>query len=174
MQTSVVKADHEPNLVSSFKSAFVGAKGTVIDACINYAMFSGTTRLSHWPQKQLLALYKCVEYYSGVHYYGSDLQRVSDDPIYAAGLPKRHPIHTMLGERPELTESDYRSAEKKFSVTSFSVVDRGDALYIQCLFADGSGRIDILPAYIAMNLCGALKACIDMSVLVTEPPAGTA
>jgi hypothetical protein len=174
MRNSKVKAADEPNLVSSFKSAFVGAQGAVSSVCIKYAMFAGSTRLSHWPQKQFLALYRCVEHYSGIHYYGSDLQRVSDDPGFAAGLPKRHPIHTMVGERPDLTAPDYLKAQDEFSVASFVVVDSGDVCCVQCTFTDGFKRTDVLPAYIAMNLCGAFKASIDMSGLMTATPAGSA
>lgn len=174
MHNSMVKAADEPNLVSSFKSALIAVQGADGGVCIKYAMFAGPTRLSYWPQKQFLALYQCIEYYSGVHYYGSDLQRVSDDPGFAARLPKRHAIHTMLGEQPDLMESDYLKAQERFSVASFIVVDGGDVCCTQCTFANGANRIDILPAYIAMNLCGALKASIDMSGLVTATPAGSA
>ncbi|QBR00192.1 hypothetical protein [Paraburkholderia pallida] len=160
--------------MSSFKSAFVGAQGEVSSICIKYAMSAGSTRLSLWPQKQFLALYQCIEHYSGVHYFGSDLQRVSDDPGFATGLAKRHPIHTMFGERPALVEQDYLKAQEAFSVASFVVVDRGDICCVQCTFVNGSTRSDVLPAYIAMNLCGALKASIDMSCLMTVNPAGSA
>jgi hypothetical protein len=169
-----VKATDEPNLVSSFKSAFIGSQGTVSSVCIKYAMFAGSTRLSYWPQNQFLALYRCIEHYSGVHYYGSDLQRMSDDPGFAVGLPKRHPIHTMARERPDLTESDYLKSQNEFSVASFVVVDKGGACCVQCTFTNGFKRTDVLPAYVAMNLCGALKASIDMSGLMTAPPAGSA
>ncbi|MFM0523300.1 hypothetical protein PQR08_38425, partial [Caballeronia jiangsuensis] len=72
MRNSMVKAAEEPNLVSSFKSALIAAQGADGGVCIKYAMYAGPTRLAYWPQKQFLALYHCIEYYSGVHYYGSD------------------------------------------------------------------------------------------------------
>ncbi|MFM0521588.1 hypothetical protein PQR08_29595, partial [Caballeronia jiangsuensis] len=101
-------------------------------------------------------------------------QRVSDNPGFAASLPKRHAIHTMLGEQPDLMESDYLKAREKFAVASFIVVDAGDVCTTQCTFANSTNRIDILPAYITMNLCGALKASIYMSGLITVTPAGSA
>ncbi|CAB3753429.1 MULTISPECIES: hypothetical protein [Burkholderia] len=167
------KASDEPNLVSSFTAAFSGT-GPAESVCIKLSMYNGTFRLSQWDAKQLRALYHCVEHYSAVHYYGSDLERVSEDTSFGTGLPARHPIHTMRGERPILTERDYRIGLEKHCVKSFVVLDRGDACEIRCTHMDGTQRTDLLPAYIAMQLYGALRACLNLSNSLAVDPRGSA
>ena len=58
-------------------------------------MFDGSSRLSYWEPKWFLALHQCIEYYSAMHYYHSDLQRSADEPCFLASLPK--PKVLMLG-----------------------------------------------------------------------------
>jgi hypothetical protein len=146
----------------------------MVSVCIKYAMYDRTFRLSHWSTKQILALYKCLEHYSGVHYYGSDLQRMSDDPSLSDLLPARHPVHTMNNERPDLTQEDYSEAKDRFSVESLIFADQGETCRIHCAFADHCHRTEVLPAYIVTNLYGSLKAGIDLSGLVTSEPGGSA
>ena len=167
-------ARDEADLAASFKTAVVNVSGAVASVCIKYAMYDRTVRLSHWSTKQILALYKCLEHYSGVHYYGSDLRRISDDPSLSDLLPTRHPVHTMLNERPDLTQEDYSEANKGFSVKSFIFADHGETCHISCAFGDHFHRAEVLPAYIAMNLYGSLKAGIDLSGLVTVEAGGSA
>lgn len=161
------------NLVSSFLTAFVGS-GAIESVCIKFAMLDGTTRLSYWEPKCFLALHQCVEYYSGMHYYGSDLQRTAEEPGFLASLPKRHPVRTMNDEKPHLTEEEYQTAKEKFSVASLAVIDEGETCRIECTYLSGDRRLDVLPAYIAMNLCGSLKASVDLSGLMEAEPGGTA
>ncbi|MFM0229876.1 hypothetical protein [Paraburkholderia sediminicola] len=174
MRVEKRKANDEPDLVSSFKTAFIGTPGAIANLCIKYAMYNGTSRLSHWQAEQFWALYQCIEHYSGVHYYGSDLQRVSDNPEFAARLPNRHPVRTMISERPDLTEQDYMTAQERFSVASLVVVDQRDACRVQCALTNGIRRTEVLPAYIAMNLYGSLKASFDLSALIASKPGGSA
>jgi len=117
------RASDEPNLAASFKTAVMSVSGAVVSVCIKYAMYDRTFRLSHWSTKQILTLYRCLEHYSGVRYYGSDLQRISDDPGLSDLLPARHPVHTMVNERPNLTQEDYSEANKDFPVKSFIFAD---------------------------------------------------
>lgn len=168
------KAKNQPNLVSSFTVAFQKAANLTDSMCIKYAMFDGTTRLSYWESKWLVALHQCIEYYSGIHYYGSDLQKTVEDPFFYPDLPKRHPVRTMNDEKPTFTEDDFKKAKRKFSVTSLVVVDHGDICCIECMYPNGDRRIEMLPAYIAMNLCGSLKASFDLSDLMVAKPGGTA
>ncbi|AIV49762.1 hypothetical protein X899_2942 [Burkholderia pseudomallei TSV 25] len=167
------KARNQPNLVSSFITAFVGS-GSIESVCIKFAMFNGTTRLSYWEPKWFQALYECIEYYSGVHYYGSDLQRSEEEPGFVASLPKRHPVHTMKAEKPTLSEEDYQAAKAQFTVARLAVTDEGATCRIECASSRGERRVEVLPAYIAMNLCGSLKASIDMARLMAAKPSGTA
>ena len=99
------KVGSKRNLVSSFITAFVGS-GSVESVCIKFAMFDGTTRLSYWEPRWFQALHQCIEYYSGMHYYGSDLQRTAEEPGFFASLPTRHAVRTMEDEKPPLTEED--------------------------------------------------------------------
>ncbi|WP_254608476.1 hypothetical protein [Burkholderia lata] len=174
MGTEKRKASDEPDLVRSFTSAFAGASGGVDGVWIKYAMYNGSSRISYWPVDQFRALFRCVEHYSGIHFYGSDLQRMSDEPGYGLKLPSGHPVHTMLKARPTLTEHDFRFAQRRFSVASLVFVDLGEVCKIACTFLNNEHRVDLLPAYIAMNLYGSLKASVDLSGLVTASPAGTA
>jgi hypothetical protein len=168
------RASDEPNLVASFKTAVMSVSGAMVSVCIKYAMYDRIFRLSHWSTTQILALYKCLEHYSGVHYYGSDLQRISDDPSPSDQLPARHPIHTMVNEKPDLTQEDYSEANEKFSVESLIFADQGETSRIQCVFADHGHRTEVLPAYIVMNLYGSLKAGIDLAGLATAESGGSA
>ncbi|WP_176048795.1 hypothetical protein [Burkholderia sp. BCC1644] len=168
-----LNASDEPDLVSSFAAAFSGT-GPVASVCIKFAMYNGTFRLSQWEALQLQALYQCIEHYSGVHYYGSDLQRMSDDSSFGATLPTRHPVRTMLDERPILTKRDYQIGLERHRVKSLVVVDRGDACEIRCTYVNESQRSDLLPVYIAMNLYGALRACINLSGTLASEVGGPA
>jgi hypothetical protein len=105
------RARNQPNLVSSLISVFVGS-GSIESACIKFAMFDGATRLSYWEPRWFLALHQCIEYCSGMHYRGSDLQRTAEEPSFLASLPKRHPVRTMNGEKPHLTEKEYQTAKE--------------------------------------------------------------
>lgn len=85
-----------------------------------------------------------------------------------------HPVHTMVNERPDLTQEDYSEANKDFSVKSFIFADHGETCRISCVFSNHFHRAEVLPAYIAMNLYGSLKAGIDLSGLVTAEAGGSA
>jgi len=174
MRVEKRKVSNQPNLVSSFKTAFVGASGAIESVCIKYAMFNGTTRLSYWQPRWYQALHQCIEYYSAIHYYGSDLQRSAEEPNFLAQLPKRHPVRAMNDEKPDLTEEDYQAAKERFSVASLAVIDQGGICRIECTYLSGDRRIEVLPAYIAMNLCASLKASFDLSGLMAAEPGGTA
>ncbi|SAK81604.1 hypothetical protein [Caballeronia ptereochthonis] len=174
MRVDKRRASDEKNLVSSFKAAFTCVSGSVESACIKYAMYDGTSRLSYWQANWFSSLYQCIELYSGIHYYGSDLQRESEDSGFSARLPKRHPVRTMNSEKPDLTEQDYLTAKERFSVASFAVVDQGDSCRIDCTFANSVRRTEVLPTYIAMYLCGALKAGFDVAGFMASEPGGSA
>jgi hypothetical protein len=174
MCTYKVRAIDEPNLASSFKTAFVAEQGEVAQLFIKYAMYDGSSRLSLLSRRQFLDLCRCIEHYCGIHYYGSDLQRVSDEPGYATQVPKRHPIHTMTNDRPNFIEEDFLAAVKDFAVASLLVIDKGEWCCLQHTFLNGTRRVDMLPAYVAMNLYGSLKASIDMSGLISAPSLGSA
>lgn len=145
----------ESNLVTSFVTAL--APGTLEAVCIKYTMYDGTFRLSYWDERWSRSLYKCTECYCRLHYYGSELQRVSDDPTLRIGLPPRHPIQTMTSERPDLTQNDYWTAQEEFWVEEFRFIDQGDSGRLECTFADEGSRIDVLPGDLMMNLYGFLK-----------------
>jgi hypothetical protein len=166
------KAGSKRNLVSSFITAFVGS-GSIESVCIKFAMFDGTTRLSYWEPRWFQALHECLEYYSGMHYYGSDLQRTAEEPCFLASLPKRHAVRTMGDEKPRLTEEEYQTAKERFSVASLAVIDEGVTCRIECTYLNRDRRLEVLPAYIAMNLCASLKASADLSDLMAVEPGGT-
>lgn len=161
------------NLVTSFITACIGS-GSVESVCIKFAMLDGSTRLSYWEPRWFQALYECVEYYSGIHYYGSDLQRTAEEPRFVTSLPKRHPVRTMKDQKPDFTEEDYHAAREQFMVSSLAVIDEGATCRIECASIQGSSRIEVLPEYIAMNLCGSLKANVDMAHLMAVEPGGSA
>jgi hypothetical protein len=146
------KASDQPDLVSSFKTAFVGSADAIDSVCIKFATYSGGERLSYWRSKWLMSLYQCVEYYRQ--------------------LPSRHTVRTMINESPELTERDYLAATQDFAEAALEVVDQSDACCIQCTFANGDRRTEMLPAYIAMNLCASLRARFDLHGLIAQQPRG--
>ncbi|MCJ0762646.1 hypothetical protein [Variovorax terrae] len=166
--------DGELDVVSSYRVGFTCTTGAIDSVCIKYTMRDGICRLSYWPLNVFQEFLRSIEYYSESHYDGSDLQRASEDSEYARQLPARHPVHTLNNERPELTQEDYFTARDVFYVASLAVADQGDAICTECTFANGTRRVEVLPAYIAMNLCGAMKASVDLSGLVGAKPGGTA
>jgi len=165
---------NELDVVSSYRVGFTCMTGTLDSVCIKYTMRNGICRLSYWPLDVFLGLLRNIEHYSEIHHDGSDLQRTSEDSEYARQLPAQHPVHTLNNERPELTQEDYFTARDAFYVASLAVADQGDVIRTECTFTDGTRRVEVLPAYIAMNLCGALKASVDLSGLVAAKPGGTA
>jgi hypothetical protein len=167
-------ASKKVNYVSSFITAFSDTPGAARGVCVKYAMYDGSLRLSYFEAHWLRALHQCIEYYSGMHYFCSDMQRAADEPEFSAGLPPRHPITTMHSEKPDLTERDYALAKERFSVAALRVGDLGDSCRIDCSYASGVHRTEVLPGYVAMNLCGSLKACHDLFGLMTSQPGGTA
>jgi hypothetical protein len=109
------------NLVSSFIAALNDTPDPALGVCVKYAMYDRSLRLSYFEAQWFHALYQCVQYYSGTHYYGSDMQRAADEPEFSARLPDRHPIRTMNREKPGLTERDYALAKEEFSVAALRV-----------------------------------------------------
>lgn len=120
------------------------------------------------------ALYSCVEYYSGTRYYGSDMQRESDEPGFVARLPTRHPVRTMSSEKPGIADGEYELSKQAYRVMSLRMTDHGDECHLVCVYADGSSRMEMLTGYIVMNLCGYLKACLDLHGFMTTTPRGSA
>lgn len=166
--------DGEPDVVSSYRVGFTCMTGAIDSVCIKYTMRDGACRLSYWPLNVFQEFLRSIERYSEIHYNGSDLQRTSEDSEYARQFPARHPVHTLNNERPELAQEDYFTARDVFRVASLVVADQGNAMRTECTFANGTCRVEVLPAYIATNLCGALKVSVDLSGLVAAKPGGTA
>ncbi|PZP53381.1 MAG: hypothetical protein DI595_03665 [Agrobacterium fabrum] len=162
------------DVVASFITAFSSEPGSFDGACIKYAMHDWTFRLSYFDERWFRALYQCVEYYSGTRYYGSDMQREADEPGFAARLPARHPVLTMAREKPNIVEGEYEEAKEAHRVTGLRVADLGSKCRLDCTYADGSSRNEILPGYIVMNLCGYMKACVDLHGFIAVPPSGSA
>jgi hypothetical protein len=160
-------ASKKVNFVSSFVTAFSDTPGAA-GVCVKYAMYDGSLRLSYFDAQWFRALHQCVEYYSGMHYDGSDMQRAADEPEFAARLPARHPIRTMHSEKPNLTERDYALAKEKVFVAALRVGDLGDSCRLDCSYSGGVHRTEVLPGYVAMTLCGSLKACHDLFGLITR------
>lgn len=150
------------NLVTSFITAFAGS-GSIEGICIKFVMFDGSTRLSYLESRWFMALHECAEYYSAIHYYGSDLQRSAEEPGFLASLPKRHPARTMSDEKPQLTPEEYQTAKDRHLINSLRMIDEGAVCRIECSYLGGERRIEVLPAFIVMNLCVSLKASFDMA-----------
>lgn len=167
-------AGGKPNTVTSFITAFSSESGSFDGVCIKYAMHDTTFRLSFFDKQWFRALYSCVEYYSGTRYYGSDMQREAGEPGFVARLPIRHPVRTMSSEKPGIAGGEYELSKQAYRVTSLRMADHGDKCRLVCKYADGSSRKEILPGYIAMNLCGYLKACLDLHGFMMAPPRGSA
>ena len=164
----------QENHVVSFQSAVGNFPGGTTSVCIKFVMHDSALRISHWPAEQFSSLYECLEFYSGAHYYGSDMQRAYEDPTYAAGLSSQHPVHTLNSQMPNLTVEDYVVASKQFSVRALAFEDHTTACQVTSTFVDGTQRIEVLPQYIAMNLYGSLRAGVNVSGLVNSKPGGTA
>lgn len=167
-------AGNKVNLVCSFVAAFGNTEGAAQGVCVKYAMYDRSLRLAYFERRWVRALHECVEYYSGMHYVGSDMQRAADEPGFSAALPPRHPVRTMHSEKPDLTERDYALAMESFSVTALRVGDLGDSCRIDCSYVSGIQRTEVLPGYVAMHLCGSLKACHDLSALRASKHGSTA
>ncbi len=53
------------------------------------------------------------------------------------------------------------------------MIDEGATCRIECTYLNGDRRLEVLPAYIAMNLCASLKTSVDLSDLIAVEPGGT-
>lgn len=71
-------------------------------------------------------------------------------------------LRSSSSESPESSEQGYLTAKERFSVESLEVIDWGEVRQLECKFANHSRPIDILSAYIAMNLRGSLKTTVDL------------
>lgn len=167
-------ATQKTDAVTSFITAFSSDSRSFDGVCVKYAMYDRTFRLSFFDQQWFRALYQCIEYYSGTRYYGSDMQREADEPDFVDRLPARHPVLTMAREKPNLVEGEYEMAKHAHRVIALKMADLGSACRLVCTYADGSCREEVLPSYIAMNLCGYLKACLDLHGFITIPAGGSA
>lgn len=67
----------------------------------------------------------------------------------------------------------YQTAKERFPVASLAVIDEGATCRIECTYLNGDRRLEVLPAYIAMNLCASLKTSVDLSDLIAVEPGGT-
>ncbi len=63
---------------------------------------------------------------------------------------------------------------QQFPVTSLAVIDQGGICHIDCTYPGGDHRTEVLPAYVAMHLCAALKASVEASGLWALKAGGTA
>lgn len=163
----------EPNLVAGFKVAAILNK-KITGACIKYTMYDGTERLCFFPISHLKSLHKCLEYFSAMHYYGSDMQRVADDPAFAASLADDHAVHTMERMKPVFTDSEFNQAQNKFCVGTLAVADGNKTCIIHLNSTAGQRRTDILPEFTAMNLFGFLCAVINPHNLLLSETLGSA
>lgn len=167
-------AGYRSDAVASFIAAFSSEPNAFDGACIKYAMLDRTFRLSFFDEHTFRELYQCVEYYSGTRYAGSDMQREADEPGFIARLPDRHPVLTMAREKPHLAEGEYEVAKRAHRVTGLTMTDLGDKCRLVCVYSNGSRREEVLPGYIVMNLCGYMKACVDLYGFMTITPSGSA
>ncbi|MCJ0762524.1 hypothetical protein [Variovorax terrae] len=167
-------ASEASDWVSSYRVGFTCTAGVIDGVCVKYTMYDSTYRLAYWLPHWFQVFRQGIERYRDAHDDGSGLRRASEDSRYAQQLPSRHPVHTLNNERPELTQEDYFMARDYFCVASLEVADLGSVFRTECEFVGGTRRVEVLPAYIAMNLCGALKASVDLSGLVAATPGGTA
>jgi hypothetical protein len=110
MNTEKNFINDKANLIACFKDAAI-LKKKLAGICIKYSMYDATDRLFFFRLSPLNWLQKCLEYFSAMHYYESDMQRAADDFSFAATLAPNHAIHTMKRMTPIFGDADFTSAQ---------------------------------------------------------------
>lgn len=154
----------ELNHVTSFRIAAVMNK-MLIGVHIKFAMTDGTNRLSYWTVKNILSLYKCLEFFTMTHYKNSQMKSITEDSTYANNFGKNHPINAMNLTKPQFEVNDYKVSLDDFSVKTLQFLDQNEKCALHLIMTSGKKRIDVLDEYTAMNLFGFLNNVINLKNL---------
>lgn len=160
------------NPVASFEAGIVTVKGEPVGICVKFRYFDGTGALSHWPTKQLAHLIRGLLEYGESGRHDQFMFKASANPQIVDSLPPRHPYHTLLNERPELSADEVGMSSPKTRVTSCIFVDRGPTFVLRPEYADGSKAEIFMHEYTVFSLWGYLQEYIKAYDMLSAPHVG--
>lgn len=165
---------NEGNPVSSFEVGLLTRKGVWAGTCIKFAMYDRTTKITHWSLRAFGNLLKALEAYGQHLGTNAFMFRAHSDPALAKSIPPRHPYHTLLTEKPVLTDDEVGSAKLASGIDLVTFVERGPVLELRPQFGDGRTESIFLHEYTALSLLGYLLEYMEAADVLTGPAAGNA
>ncbi|MBS0483485.1 MAG: hypothetical protein JSR96_15360 [Proteobacteria bacterium] len=174
----VVNAEpHSPdehNPVASFETGITTLKGDWVGICIKFSMYDRSTQLTHWSPRAFGLLMRALNEY-GEHLGANAMMlRAHAEPSLVQDLPQRHPYHTLLTEKPELSEDETGRASRATGIDQVAFAARGPTLELRPTFMDGRAASIFLHEYTALSLLGYLQEYLEAADVLTGPAAGTA
>lgn len=177
MTMSTQAEKHSPemdNPVSSFASGIMTLKGSWVGICIKFSMYDRKTKVMHWSPRAYKLLFQALNKYFQQLGKNAFMFRAEADPALVAGLPARHPYHTLLTEAPEITEDEIGTASLSTGLDRVEFADHGPTFELRPKYGDGRTESIFLHEYTALSLLGYLEQSIEAAKLLTGPAAGNA
>lgn len=104
--------------------------------------------------------------------HGQFMYRAKEDPAMVLALPPRHPYHTLLDEKPDLTTFEAGDSSKSTRVASCSFADQGPTFVVRPVFADAQATEIYMHEYTAFSLWGYLVEYIEVFDKMSGPTEG--
>ncbi len=147
----------EANPVSSFEAGIISVQSQKAGMCIKFRMFDGSDITQHYPLPQFSELLRGLTEYVNSGRHTKFFFRAHEDNSLVANLNPRHPYHTLLTEKPGLTEDEIGGVNKQSMVADVVCIDRGMSFILRCTYVV-SGGVDIpMHEYTAFSLLGYLQ-----------------
>lgn len=162
------------SLVSSFETGIVVQNGLWLGICVKLAMYDGTEKLMHWMGQEARSLEAGLSEYASTIGYNSLMFRAKNDPSIEAGLPERHPFHTLLSEIPKLSASEIGNVRTATKVISPEFVSRGETLELRANYEDNHSENLYFHEYTAISLFGYVKEMLERGAALSGPAGGSA
>ena len=104
--------------------------------------------------------------------HGQFMFKAKADPALVKSLPARHPYHTLLDEKPDLSSAEIGNSTKKTIVESCSFADQGPTFVVRPVYADTQTAEIFMHEYTAFSLWGYLNEYIEGFDKLSGPAEG--
>ncbi|MGY8573500.1 hypothetical protein L0936_19490 [Paracidovorax citrulli] len=162
------------NPVASFEVGIITVEGKWVGICIKFSMFDHSTRITHWSSPAYRRLIDGLNEYYGLIGAQALMFKAADNPELVKTLPPRHPYHTVVNEKPSLTEQEIGTATIASRIDRTELVARGTTLELRPKWGDGHNESLYLHEYVALSLLVYLDEYMDAARRLTGPAAGNA
>ncbi|WP_374365167.1 hypothetical protein [Piscinibacter sp.] len=162
------------SVVASFEAGIITLKRAWIGVCIKFAMQDRSARITHWSPHAFKALVDALQAYFEQLGMNAFMIRANDDPTLVASLPARHPYHTLLSDRPKLSDDEIGTAGLKTGIGEAEFEAHGNTFELRPLYGDGHRASIWLHEYTALSLLGYLREYLKVADTLSGPAAGNA